>query len=724
METGNQGQDMEQMMKDGHETTGIGYNNFDPTAYHTAETETMGDDIMQEPEIPTMQVNPQSALFENLAPKLSEAVLVQIGADVVKGYEDDEDSRTNWKTAYEIFTREWYVRPEHDQKTEPWPKSSNMVLPVINIACTQFWARSLDAIFSSKEVVKALPNSFEPSIALAADRVAKHMNYQINYKMENFYEGMSKSLMQLPLSGTVIRKTFYDPITKENCSDFVSPLDFVVNYNTRYLEKSRRYTHVLHETISDILIKGRDGTYANTEQVGLQSGTTIVNATNEKESADKNIGMTPPSVDDFMYRDVLEQHVYMAIFDDNGNAVNMLSSKAKIMKPYIITVDKQTQKVLRIIDREIMFNGKKTLMSYFTKYGFIPSPDDGFYDVGFGMLLYRPTSAMNTLINQLVDAGTLQNSQSGFISRQLNLKRGQVVLTRGQFTEVNASGGDIKQGIYPLQFQPPSQVLFQLLGMLQDYTNKLTTVSDMFTGEMPRSDTSATAVINLIEQGLKVFSSIYKSLHRSFGKELQKIYKLNGVYLDETEYFSIVSGADDAKTMGVDPNQLQSVINKSDYQHPFEIIPVSDPGVISKTERVAKAQLNYQTVMQNPLTSQQPLVMFRALEDYLKAYNENPVIVDKLLEPIKQQMAMQEQAMQQQHDELMMKQQGLQIMQQQLAQGGVPPQMIEQMAKEQHIGAQMIQEQMAQQLQMQGEAQNSSQSKAKSGEAQQQIAAQ
>ena len=651
--------------------------------------------IIDDVNIPTEQKNPQAKEFENLTPRLDADKLKKIGMDVVSGYDADEDSRKVWKERYEQFVRLWYVRPQHETKNDPFEGASNIVIPIINIACSAFWARAQDALMSSKDVVKGLPLGTEADDYARAERVEKHMNYQVRFKMENFTEGMSKSMMQLPLSGTVIRKTYYDDVSKQNVSDFISPDNFVVNYYTRYLESSKRYTHVLKESLNDMLIKQSDKIYENVSDItnGEDDRSDI------KISQDENAGVEPPDNDMFKHRKVLEQHVFMAILDRDGNQVK----GEAIMQPYIIWVDYDSKKVLRIVSREVKIGGRKERIDFFTKYEFLPSPDDGFYGVGFGALIERSNELANTLINQLTDAGTLANTQSGFVNKRSGIKRGDFKLKRGRFTEVDFKGDDIRKSLMPMVFKEPSQVLFQLLGLIQDYANRVTTVSEMFTGELPKSDTSATAVVSLIEQGLKVFSAIYKGLHASFSKELQKLYKLNGIFLDEKEFFSIVINEDKVKALGANRKFIMQNIGKADYQSRMDVVPVSDPGIISKTEKVAKAQLLYQEAKTNPLIANNPVSLFRATDNFFSQIEDNEAIVESILEPVDQQIQMQIKAQEQAQQEQQNRQQALDLVTQQLAQGQVPPQEIAQLRKEQAIGAEMIRQQSEQQEVAQGE---------------------
>lgn len=570
--------------------------------------------------------------FPNLAKLLSDKMLEKIGRDVVAGYKADEMSRAEWLENYKTCLRLFHMKPKSKKKDTPWPNASNLVVPVITTASIQFWARASDAILGSKNIVKVLPLSGEEADYEKADRVQKHMEWQIRYGMEDFEDGMNGSLMQLPISGTVIRKTYYDPVENQNVSTFIKPEDFVINYWATSIDKSFRHTHILRENINDMRVKEADGFYINVK--GLSHGTIAINeTTNLKISNEADSETQPVSADENTPRVALEQHTYLAIFNDNGRPTGQKASKTAIKKQYVVTVDLESEKVLSIIDNKNPNTGKK--MKHFTKYSFLKNPDGGFYDIGFGILLKMSNEAQNTLLNQLVDAGLLSNTQCGFKKKRRGMKSGAISFKQGQFVEVDLQGSDdIRKSIMPMQFPGPQPVLFQLLNFLQDHANRLTTVTDAFTGEMPRSDTTATGVVTLLEQGLKVFKAVYRGIHKSFSKELIVLYDLNGVYLDDNQYFNIVTNMDEVRKRNVPVEVLKGEIGRDDYQAKLDVIPMSDPNIISKAEDAKKAQFVYQTVIANPLTQNNPSSMYAALEQYLESVEYDPSKVDAVLLPI------------------------------------------------------------------------------------------
>ena len=269
----------------------------------------------------------------------------------------------------------------------------------------------------------------------------------------------------------------------------------------------------------------------------------------------------------------MEQHTYLDLDDDDYK------------EPYIVTIDEQSQKVLRIVARfdsdGIHLNDDKEIVqidpvSYYTKYGFIPNPDGGFYDIGFGHLLGPLNESANTVINQLVDAGTLANLQSGFLGKGLRLKMGETRFQPGEWKSVNATGDDIKKQVFPMPVREPSEVLFKLLGMLLESGRELASVAEIFTGKMPGQNTPATTTNTAVEQGMKVFTAIYKRVYRAYTKEFKKLFRLNSLYDENFE-----------KAVQV----LDEPISKEDYDiKTYDVCPTADPTAVSTTQKLQKNQ--------------------------------------------------------------------------------------------------------------------------------------
>jgi chaperonin GroES len=270
---------------------------------------------------------------------------------------------------------------------------------------------------------------------------------------------------------------------------------------------------------------------------------------------------------------IIEMHTWLDLDDDD------------LREPYIVWFHLDTGKILRIQARfttkDIQVNDKNDVVGfkgiqYYTKFGFIPNPDGSFFDLGFGHLLGPINEAVNSIINQLVDSGTLQNLQGGFIAKGLRLNMADTTWIPGQWKAVNATGDDLRKQIVPLPAKEPSTVLFQLLGMLITSGKELASVAEIFTGKMPGQNTPATTTQATIEQGMKVFTAIYKRIYRSLDEEFKKLFTLNGTYLNPETYAKV----------------LDEPIGPEDFdEDEYDICPTADPTATTQGEKMEKAQM-------------------------------------------------------------------------------------------------------------------------------------
>ena len=519
----------------------------------------------------------------NLAADLSDDKLIEIGNDVVIGYETDLESRKPWEKDLKNWT-ELALQVASD-KTFPWPNAANIKYPLLATAAMQFAARAYPTLIPSNgKVVKCKVIGSDPTgeKSMRAFRVSTHMSYQVMEQMDGWEEDMDKLLIALPISGTCFKKTYWDSSKQQNCSKLVLPKSLVVNYWTRCLEDAERITEVFYLSKRKVKERQNLGIFIDVElgdpQTPADDVTTSINRSFQRAS---DFDETTPYT-------ILEQHTYLDL-DEDGYA-----------EPYIVTVEAESNKVLRIVPRfseaDVLMDDKQNVVSieavqYYTKYGFIPNPDGGFYDIGFGRLLGPLNNSANTIINQLVDAGSLSNLQAGFIGKGLRIKMGETRFQPGEWKAVNAVGDDLKKQIFPLPVREPSQVLFNLLDLLLKSGKELASVAEIFVGKMPGQNTPATTTMASIEQGMKVFTAVYKRVYRSLTSEFRKIYKLNQQYMNPEEYISI----------------LDNPIPQEDYKGPEDdIIPGADPSAVSSQEKQQKVQavmqlLNLGTI--NPMAA-------------------------------------------------------------------------------------------------------------------------
>ena len=524
----------------------------------------------------------------NIADELDEDKLTKIGDECKRGYDADLASRAHWEKDLEEWTK-LAIQVKED-KTFPWPNASNIKFPLLSTAAMQFSARAYPTLIPSDNkpakcrVIGADPQGLKASRAF---RVAEHMSYQLTEEMPYWEEDMDRLLIILSTAGTCFKKTYYDPIDEVNESCLVLPKDLVVNYWTRQLEKADRINQKVWMTRNK---------YKERVNAKIFREVELGDPVNEEQTNDKSVNRSlTTNEEDFTTPYLfIEQHTWIDL-DDDGYA-----------EPYVVTFDYNTKEVLRIVARfdedGIKTNDEGDLIKiepiqYFTKYGFIPNPDGGFYDLGFGALLGPLNESANTVVNQLVNAGTMSNLQAGFIAKGMRLKLGESRFSPGEWNAVNVTGDDLRKGVFPLPTRDPSQVLFSLLQLLITSTKELASVAEIFVGKMPGQNTPASTTMASIEQGMKVFTAIFKRVYRSFTKGLRKIYRLNKLYIDPQKYADILDN----------PASVQ------DYTGPYnDIVPAADPQAISDTVKQMKAEALLQLMQMGTLNGME--VTKRVLE--------------------------------------------------------------------------------------------------------------
>lgn len=515
------------------------------------------------------------ALMEltNIAEKLSEEDLQKIGAEAKQGYEYDLSSRVDWEREIDEWMR--LATQVREPKNYPWPRASNVKYPLLTTAAMQFAARAYPSLIPSNgQVVKSKIIGKDPTGEKLeqATRVDTFMSYQLMYEMHGWEEDMDKLLIMLPVVGTAFKKTFWDPVTKQNKSKLILPKNLVVNYWTDSLECSERISERIEMSPRVLEERKRAGLFLNRR---LGQPTNPIQPPYQQKDHEQ---FKPAANDETTPYTIIEQHTFLDLDKDGYK------------EPYIVTFDCQSGDVLRITarfdDTTMFFNDKDELLKiepihYYTKFGFIPNPDGSFYDIGFGMLLGPINESVNTLINQLVDAGTLSNLQSGFLGKGLRLKMGEQRFQPGEWKPVNATGDDLKKQIVPLPAKDPSNVLFQLMGSMITSGKELASVAEIFTGKMPGQNTPATTTMATVEQGMKVFTAVYKRLYRSLESEFKKLFDLNATYLNPETYQE-----DSGVTVG--PEDFRK---KDEQGNPvYRICPGADPTAVSQTEKLMKAQ--------------------------------------------------------------------------------------------------------------------------------------
>jgi len=532
-----------------------------------AEQEAPNDELTEQLIVKEVLRAEAQVLITNLAAQQSVDVIADLTTKTIEGYKTDLASRTEWEELNKqiIDLAKLHVK----KKTYAGEVVANVRYPLIINACIQFASRAYPELIKGNNVVRGKVNGDDPTGAKLqkAQRVGEFMSFQLLSHMDCWEEGVDQLLFTLPAIGCAFKKSYFDSIERKNISSLVFADDLVVNYFAESLERAPRVTHKIYLYHNEIVERITSGTFIkfNIAELGQ--------AVSDKTS----------DIDDETPHLFLEQHRWYDL-DKDG-----------YQEPYIVTIHEATQKLVRISPRwasdgVIRTNDKQGMQDpdgaivkiipeqYFTRYLFMPSVDGGFYGMGFGSLLMSTNAAINTLLNQLIDAGTLSNRQSGFLGRGLKLGRGKAVqLKSGEWKPVDVTGDDLRKNVFPMPVREPSGTLFQLLGMLVEAGKELAGMTDILAGNSPGANVPAESVLALIEQGLQVYSAVHKRIHRSQYKEFKKIKRLNALYLDQMTY-------------GLVLDDEQAIVQADFSSADFDIEPVSDPNATTMVQRLLKAK--------------------------------------------------------------------------------------------------------------------------------------
>ena len=537
----------------------------------------------------------------NIVEMLDEADLNTISYNVYTGFQADLLSRSAWEKRTEDAMK--LALQVSEAKSFPWPGASNVKFPLITIAALQFHARSYPVLINGETPVqcRVIGDDTTGAKEARAHRVSQFMSYQILEEDTNWESEMDRVLISQPIVGCAFKKSYFDPILKHNVSENILAKDFVVNYWTKHLDTSPRITQIQYLSKNDIYERVARGLWSEMTEVRPAA----VPQSNMTLARNKAQGMTAPdSIDDSTPYEILEQHTFIDL-DGDGYA-----------EPYIIWMRRDTKQILRIVARYFTKSIEKddkgnvlsiTAESYFTKFPFIPSPDGGFYDLGFGSLLGPLNQSIDTLLNQLIDTGTMANTAGGFLSRGIKLRGGNYNFAPLEWKHVDTTGDDLRKGIMPLPVREPSQVLFTLLSMLINYGERIGGSVDILSGQNPGQNTAAETTRTMAEQGMKIFSGIFKRTYRSLKDEFRKLYRLNQLYLQGIEDYNSDTG--------------QNFIDADDFAGPVsDVRPSADPNIVSDTQRIQQAQAMLQLASTTP-----GMNMYEVQKNYLKAMKVNNI---------------------------------------------------------------------------------------------------
>lgn len=512
----------------------------------------------------------------NVAMLLDDTVLSELGKKVVEAFEMDRTSRAQWETRMTKASK--IALQVAENKTFPWPGASNVKFPLITIAALQYHSRVYPALITLPDLVQCLPVGADNDgkKLIAAEAVSEHMSWQLSEEDEAWEGEMDRALFVQPLMGCVFKKSYFDADVGHNVSDCVLPQDLVVSYYTKSLESAPHFTHILQWSSNDLMTKMTRKLICETDLDGAKSVPAPFGQLDELR--DKSQGLSQPTQDPDQPYIVLEHH---CTIDLDGDGYR---------EPYVVLVRYDNKQVLRILPRFLPSGVKYekiddedkliniTPEKFFTKIPFIPSPDGGFYDLGFGHLLGPLNESIDTAINQIFDAATMQNAGGGFLGRGAKLKGAEISFRPNEWKRVDAAGDDLRKSIVELPRHEPSRVLLELVMLLVDFGQRVAGAPDIVQGQNPGQNTPAETSRTMLEQGMATFNGIYKRTYAAMRAEFRKLYRLNQLHLEENnEFISLKSG-------------LPMTALKKFYQLPSSAIrPTADPYYMSDAMKMNQA---------------------------------------------------------------------------------------------------------------------------------------
>ncbi len=519
----------------------------------------------------------QSVGFDdNLAEALEESELDKIASDLIAGIEADKSSREDWEKTYTDGLKYLGMKFD-DDRSEPFEGASGVIHPLLGEAVTTFQAQAYKELLPAGGPVKTqVLGNYDSNIELQAQRVKEFMNYQIVHKMEEYDQELDQMLFYLPLAGSAFKKIYYDENLGRAVSKFVAPEDLIVPYYTTDLESCNRITNIVKLSENEVKKLQNVGFYRD---VPIETGEDTIQNSQVDEEIDKLSGVQP-SYDDSEVAVLYEIHANLDIVGfedtDGGNPTG-------VKLPYIVTIDSHTKKVLSIRRNFREEDPLKNKIEYFVHFKFLPGL--GFYGFGLTHMIGGLSKASTSIMRQLIDAGTLANLPAGFKTRGIRIRDEDTPLQPGEFRDVDAPGGSLRESIQPLPFKEPSGTLLNLLGILVDSGKTFASIAEINTGQgNPQAPVGTTMA--LLERSTKVLSAIHKRLHNAQRKEFKILSEVFQEYLpNEYPY------------MTPDGNQE---VGAQDFSNRVDIIPVSNPDIFSTAQRIAMAQEMMQLVASNP----------------------------------------------------------------------------------------------------------------------------
>ena len=509
----------------------------------------------------------------NLAEEMDMGELGAVANDLLSEYDSNKASRQDWEDAYSKGLE--MLGFNYEERSEPFRGATGVTHPLLAEAATQFQAQAFNEMLPPTGPVRtAVVGSITRDKEAQARRVKEFMNYYITNVMEEYTPEFDQMLFYLPLAGSTFKKVYFDEALNRVVSSFVPAENLVVPYNTSSLETCPCITNVISMPMNQLRKLQVSGFYRDVPVSAMQQDQNEI-----VEEIDKIQGQQPSNID--YDTTILEFHAELDLpgFEDKGED----GEETGIKLPYIVTVAEDTGQVLSIRRNYAEDDENKAKIQYFVHYKFLPGL--GFYGLGLIHTIGGLSRTATAALRQLIDAGTLSNLPAGFKARGLRIAEDSEPLQPGEFRDVDAPGGAIRESLLPLPFKGPDSTLFQLLGFVVDAGRRFATITDMKVGDGNQQAAVGTTVA-LLEQGSRVMSAVHKRLHYAMRQEFKLMARVMHESLPQEYPFS-VEGGDEA-------------VMASDFDDRVDVIPVSNPNVFSQAQRIALAQSQLQLATQAP----------------------------------------------------------------------------------------------------------------------------
>ena len=512
--------------------------------------------------------------YANLAEFLPDEVLDELGSNLTQKYNDYNASRKDWEQSYTKGLD--LLGFKYDMRTEPFQGASGATHPVLAEAVTQFQALAYKELLPANGPVRTqVVGAPSPEKTQQAERVKDYMNYELMEKMSDYEPDFDSLLFYLPLAGSAFKKVYYDELEKRATSKFVPADDLIVPYSATSLADAEAVIHRIKMSKNDLRKQQVNGFYLDIElgTPGYQE--------NDVEKKERELEGTKKTQDDDIYT-LIECHVNLDLegFEDQDPETGEQSG---IKIPYIVTIELATRKILSIRRNYEIGDPDKNKIDYFVHFKFLPGL--GFYGFGLIHMIGGLSRTATAALRQLLDAGTLSNLPAGFKMRGIRIRDDAQSIQPGEFRDVDAPGGNLKDSFMMLPFKEPSATLLNLMGIVVQAGQRFASIADLQVGDGNQGAAVGTTVA-LLERGSRTMSAIHKRIYSSLKSEFKLLARVFKLYLPPEYPYDVVGG--------------QRIIKQQDFDDRVDIVPVADPNIFSQTQRISLAQTELQLATSNP----------------------------------------------------------------------------------------------------------------------------